>query len=567
MSATGFWDLDVWHHICLTYDGVTAILYADGVEVASAAKTWNLTLGRAHIGRQVNDAAEFWSGRVDDVRLYDVALTPAQILEIMRGDPLVASDRKPARDATVDIRDAAELSWSAGVTAAKHDVYFGVDREAVKAAGTGSPEYMGRQTATSFDLAGRVASGGGDYFWRIDEVEADGVTIHAGDVWRFTVSGALLIDDFESYNDVENAGTRIYETWIDGWASKDNGSTVGNWDPPFAERTLVHSGRQSMPMDYNNVGPFFHSEAYREFSPAQDWTVGGADTLSLWFQGRAARFAETAPGQYTMSSTSGDISGTANDYFRFACKRLDGDGSMIVKVNSLNATHQWAKAGVMIRETLETNSTRAHMITTPIGRLAFENRATTGGASASVYSAVGAFPLPIWLKLERKGNQFTGYHSADGTNWVQQTNAGGGGGASPNPQTINMGASVYIGLCVTSNNTVTAAVAELSEVTSTGSVSGDWTVVDIGTGLNPANDMDDLYVAIQDKSGKVGIVTRPDATIVQEWTPWTIPFSQFTGVNMSAVAKIFVGVGDRNNPQPDGVGKVYFDDIQVRKGE
>ncbi len=82
MSLNGFWEVGVWHHICLTYDGTTARLYAGGNEVASAAKNWNLVLSRAHIGRQVNDAAEFWDGSVDEVALFDRALTDTEILNI-----------------------------------------------------------------------------------------------------------------------------------------------------------------------------------------------------------------------------------------------------------------------------------------------------------------------------------------------------------------------------------------------------------------------------------------------------------------------------------------------------
>jgi len=74
-----FWRVEEWHHIGLTYDGDVARLYADGVEVASAAKSWNLTRGRAHIGRQVNDAAEFWVGAVDEVRIYGRALSPDEM--------------------------------------------------------------------------------------------------------------------------------------------------------------------------------------------------------------------------------------------------------------------------------------------------------------------------------------------------------------------------------------------------------------------------------------------------------------------------------------------------------
>ncbi len=145
----GFWKVGVWHHICVTYDGTTGRLYADGVEVASGARTWDLVPGLAHIGRQVNSAAEFWDGMVDDVRVYNVALTPDEIKEVMRGDPLIAWDPQPKRGANVDIRDAADLSWSAGDTAAQHDVYFGTDRDAIKTADTGSAEYQGRQESLS----------------------------------------------------------------------------------------------------------------------------------------------------------------------------------------------------------------------------------------------------------------------------------------------------------------------------------------------------------------------------------------------------------------------------------
>ncbi len=556
----------VWYHVAGVYSlGQSIRTYINGK--LDREKVIGDILGASdgvfRIGRESWTASYFFLGRMDDVRLYNRALTAEEVAALVQGDPVAAADREPARDAILAAAQATELSWSAGTTAAQHDVYFGTDREAIKAAGTGAPEYLGRQDGTSLDLAGRVAFGGGDYFWRVDEVEADGTTIHTGDVRRFTVPAYLPVDDFEAYNDEENQGTRIYETWIDG-QTNNTGATVGYWDPPFAERIMVHSGLQALPLDYNNIVSPFYSEAYREFTPVQNWTADGTDTLSLWFKGQAVRFLQQPDGTYVMSSTSGDISGTNADRFRFAYKQLNGDGWMTLKINSLTTTANWSKGGIMIRETMDVASTRAHMIVTGNRRQAFENRATTAGASASIYSATGAFTFPIWLKLERKGDQFTGSFSPDGTNWTPQGNANGGGGTSPNPQTIAMGNSVYIGLCVTSNNLGTPALAEFSNVVTSPSVSGDWTVVDIG-GTNPANDTDDLYVAVEDKSGHVGIATWPDATTLTQWTPWQIPLSQFTGVNTSAIEKILIGVGDGKNPQPDGAGKVFLDDIQIIK--
>ena len=80
VNIDNFWVVDEWHHIGLTYDGTMARLYADGIEVVASVKTgWNLVPNRAHIGRQVNDIAEFWDGAVDEVRLYDTALSPEEI--------------------------------------------------------------------------------------------------------------------------------------------------------------------------------------------------------------------------------------------------------------------------------------------------------------------------------------------------------------------------------------------------------------------------------------------------------------------------------------------------------
>ena len=64
-----------------------------------------------------------------------------------------------------------------------------------------------------------------------------------------------------------------------------NGSLVGYDVPPFCERTIVHSGRQSMPLAYSNTGGAAYSEAERTFAAGQDWTKAGATALVLYFHG------------------------------------------------------------------------------------------------------------------------------------------------------------------------------------------------------------------------------------------------------------------------------------------
>jgi hypothetical protein len=282
-----------WHHVAVVFenDGTPDVLdtklYVDGQPDTTAASQGTAidtaATGTVRIGESPWHNNPF-AGLIDDVRIYDKVLTQDEIQQAMRGNPLLAADPEPGRGAIVDIRDADSLRWSAGDTAASHNVYFGRDRAAVTAATKDSPEYQGNQTRTSLSLAGLVEFGGGDYYWRVDEVEADG-SVQAGDVWKFTVPAYLLVEDFESYTDDE--GSRVYETWLDGYGSTTNGSQVGYAQAPFAERTIVNSGSQSMPLDYNNINSPWYSEAERTWSTPQNWTVRNVTTLTLHVRGRS----------------------------------------------------------------------------------------------------------------------------------------------------------------------------------------------------------------------------------------------------------------------------------------
>ncbi|MCU0914461.1 MAG: hypothetical protein MUC88_07870 [Planctomycetes bacterium] len=566
------WTADEWHMVTATKDAAGHKIYLDGALRNSDTNTKNdnyATTRMISIGARgwTNPKIAFFNGTLDDVRIYNRALTENEIKQIMRGDPLLAWGPEPKSGAKLDIRDATALAWSAGDSAAKHDVYFGQDKAAVKAADPTSPLYQGRQTGTSLSLAGLVQLGGGSYYWRIDEVEADGTTIHKGVVWSFTVPNYLLVDEFESYTDIE--GGRIYETWIDGWTN-GTGSVVGNLQAPFAERTIIHSGKQAMPMDYNNAKTPFYSETERTFAPLQDWTVGGVDTLNLWFRGRPGTpvVSETVPGQYRIGACSNDIWGAADSFF-FYYKTLSGDGTITAKVVALTGTtSNWAKAGVMIRESLDPASTYALMFPTPDRRRAFQNRPAAGGNAVSAHSATGAFTaLPLWVRVERKGSTITGYYSLDGKTWTRQPDTENTGtDRSLNPQTIAMGATVCVGLAVASNNFGAATCyGEFAEVATTGSVSGQWRLAKVGTSYT--NDLDALYVTVEDSAGKsaTAVHTDPAAVSLTTWTEWKVPLSSLTGVNLARIKKMYIGVGNRAKPVPTGGGRMYIDDIRVSK--
>jgi len=201
---------------------------------------------------------------------------------------------KPAHGA-VDVKHTQIITWSPSVFAASHDIYFGTDAEAVKNADTGSPEYKGTRElgAESYDPG--MLEWDTTYYWRVDEVNsANPDSPWPGILWSFTTANFLVVDDFESYNDLDPTdpdSNRIFNAWIDGYDDPTNGSLVGYDAPPFAEQSIVHAGNQSMPLYYDNsVG---YSEAILTLTYPRDWTENGVNTLTIWFRGRSDNAAET----------------------------------------------------------------------------------------------------------------------------------------------------------------------------------------------------------------------------------------------------------------------------------
>ena len=189
--------------------------------------------------------------------------------------PVQAFEPKPA-DGAAGVSIETDLTWRSGREATSHKVYVGTDQAAVAAgavpAGTATePTYT--PTGLALDT---------EYAWKVDEIGDTGT--YAGDVWTFKTEAFVAVDDFESYTDIE--GNRIYEIWVDGLTDGKNGSQVGYNEAPFAEKTIVHGGAQSMPLAYDNTS-FAFSEATLTFDTAQDWTARGIKTLAIHFAGAA----------------------------------------------------------------------------------------------------------------------------------------------------------------------------------------------------------------------------------------------------------------------------------------
>jgi hypothetical protein len=185
----------------------------------------------------------------------------------------------------VDVTQKPFLTWAPGL-GTSHEVYFGADETSLVLTSSGN---LGQESYEPGQLQWNTT-----YYWRVDEANsANTDSPWTGPLWSFTTANFLIIDDFESYNDIwDEDSNRIYDAWIDGFDNPAvNGSVVGHANAPFAEQTIVHSGLQSMPMTYDNtVGK---SEATLTLISKRDWTVNGVDTLTIWFRGNSSNAAET----------------------------------------------------------------------------------------------------------------------------------------------------------------------------------------------------------------------------------------------------------------------------------
>jgi len=201
----------------------------------------------------------------------------------------------------LDVKQTQILTWSPGIYGASHEIYFGTDKDAVRNADTGSPEYKGSRNLGSESYDPGMLEWDTTYYWRIDEVNnTNPDSPWPGILWSFTTANFLVVDDFEDY-DVGN--NEIWWTWIDGlgYAShptlpahpgNGTGSMVGDETTgSYMEETIVHGGSQSMPVFYDN-SILRYSEVEKTLTYPRDWTFKGVNTLTIWFRGSAGNAAE-----------------------------------------------------------------------------------------------------------------------------------------------------------------------------------------------------------------------------------------------------------------------------------
>jgi hypothetical protein len=565
-----------WSHVAVAFDGTTIRLYIDAEEKNSAEfsfgpkKDATVMIGADNLG-----GANGFNGTIDEVRLYDMALTQDDIGDVMfdtGSNPEISRAPKPKDKMTEVARDVI-LKWGPGLYADKHNVYFGTSFEDVNIASVddqrGVLVRQGLQDA-SHDPDG-LLDYGQKYYWRVDEVnDMDPNSPWRGNVWSFTVRNYILLDDFENYTASEP--NRIFDVWLD-YSVNSTGMTVGYFDAPYIEQSAnnVHGGKKSMPLNYDNDGTvnegttyqksgmLTYSQVERKWTTPQNW-IEDANSLSLWFLGYAAYrgyFMEQPAGIFTMKASGADIWKTA-DQFHFAYKEVtSGACSIIAKVESMDPINKDTKAGIMIRDSLDPGSANVLLFITPTyeNGVRYQYRSTANGTSfRDTIDTEPNLMAPYWFKLERtSGGLLRAYRSPDPATvpWKQFS-----------LRTITMTMPIYIGLTVTSHDVTKVCEARFSNVSFPNNATltaQAWTDIDIGI---ISNENEPMYVAV---NGVAIYHENPNAALIDVWTNWSIPLKKFSdiGVDLTRVNSFGIGLGNKSNQQAGSQGKIYIDDIRL----
>lgn len=177
---------------------------------------------------------------------------------------------------------------------------------------------------------------------------------------------------------------------------------------------------------------------------------GGAWTSADVGSPSRAGSASVSGGTHTVVGSGRDIWGS-QDQFHFYYQQVDGNTEIIARVSGLQATNSWAKAGVMIRESLSAGSRHAFVLASRGNGWGFQRRIATGGET--FHSDASSSGLPGWVRLTREGSLVSAYFSTDGTSWRLIES-----------ETISMSSRAFVGLAVSSHDPYSSATATFTNV-------------------------------------------------------------------------------------------------------
>ncbi len=555
---------DTWYHITGTYDGTQLILYVDGESVGTteASGTINVTPDPVCIGNIVNAAGasqnEFWSGVIDEVRIWDRALEADEVLRNMTlgreglTKPIPFAWRPEPADGALIEDTWANISWSPGDLVVSHDIYIGDDFDAVNEGAEGT--FIGNQTDT-FIVVGfpgfPVPDGlvpGANYYWRIDEVnDAEPNSPWKGDIWSFSVAPKTAYEPVPA-DEAEGVSVDVKLSWTGGYGSKlhtvyfgETFDEVDNATGGSAQGSTAYTpGTLKMAKTYYwRVDEFDIVETHKgdvwsftteggvsnpvpakgavdvSQTPVLTWAPGLGATYEIYFGTDASALEKKASGSLGSESYEpGQLEWNTTYYWR------------VDEANSANADSPWTgplwsftTANFLIIDDME----------------AYNDLDPADPASNRIFNAwIDGYDDPT-------NGSLVGY---DQPPFAEQTIVNNGNQSMP---------MFY-------DN----SAASKSEATLTLTSNRDWTVNGVTTLTiwfrgNAANSVEQMYVTL---NGTARVDNdNPDAATITRWTQWNIELQKFTdqGVNLTNVNSITLGLASVTG----GTGMMYFDDIRL----
>lgn len=454
--------MDEWHHVVGTADGTTARIFIDGQnqgEGAShfvpAADKANVVLGFAE---DRSDYDESFNGMLDEIHIFTRGLSPDQVQALDQGTlPDFTKARSPNPENGATDVSMPLLRWTPGDKALFHNVYLGTG------AALDANQLVSSKGLTPLYFSPTPFEPGKTYFWRVDEVEPDGVTVHPGDVWTFTVQAltAYAPDPCDGANDASPTPTL---TWLPGqgalkhhvyFSASESAVTTGD---KTADKGLVEEPAYQ-PGDLQQAKLYYWR--VDEIGAGDKVVTGPVWSFRTFLQ--------------------------VDDFEAY----LDVEGSAIFDTWIDGYTNKQSGSQVGYLESPFTETKIMH---------------------------AGAQSMPFFYD-----NTQTPYYSE----------------------------------------------AERSFLSSADGTTYDVDTLVLWVRGQATNSPAPVYVALKDTHGRMGVVTNPDLTLVtlNKWTEWRIFMPQFmmTGVDLTAVKQITIGVGDRQKPAASGKGLVFFDDIHAIK--
>ncbi len=212
--------VETWYHIALTWDDGNYVVYLDGQKLATGTYTGLDTLNTfANIGNDGGELDEAFDGTIDDVRIYNYALSQEDIEQLCS---VISTKPQPSDRAVVGAGGPAKLSWRPGIGAVSHKLYLGTDKERYFVDGWAAKKAEVDMSALSKAMP--AIQKDKTYYWRVDDVQGDGKIV-TGNVWSFTTSGKLVgwwkLDEAKGREVGDSSG------------NNHSGSIVGNpqWRP------------------------------------------------------------------------------------------------------------------------------------------------------------------------------------------------------------------------------------------------------------------------------------------------------------------------------------------------